>query len=93
MRKLLMALTAFAFMLGAVAGVSGVARAADPMPLPGVVKSVDPTRHMVVLENGGRFYAASDVQVDGLRPGTKLLLYTRTLNGRKTIVSYEFVHQ
>jgi hypothetical protein len=93
MRKLLMALTAFAFVFGAVAGVSGVARAAEPMPLPGVVKSVDPTRHMVVLENGGRFYAASDVQVDGLRPGTRLLLYTRTLNGRKTIVSYEFVHQ
>jgi hypothetical protein len=91
MRKLLMALTAFAFMLGA--GSGSVARAADPMPLPGVVKSVDPTRHMVVLENGGRFYAASDVQVDGLRPGTRLLLYTRTINGRKTIVSYEFVHQ
>jgi Protein of unknown function (DUF1344) len=88
MRKLLMALTAFAGM----AGIGGIAHA-DSMPLPGVVKSVDPTRHVVVLEDGRRFYAASDVQVDGLRPGTRLLLYTRTINGRKTIVSYEFVHQ
>jgi hypothetical protein len=56
----------------------------------GTVHSVDYARHTVVLTDGSRFRAAPDVDVDGLTPGTDVILYYHRLGGRNTIVSYEY---
>jgi hypothetical protein len=62
-------------------------------PLAGTVEMVDTSRNVVVFEDGSRFYVGPGVEVDGLKPGTKVVFYYVVRNGRKIVVSYEFTPQ
>jgi hypothetical protein len=64
---------------------------ADTIPHPGVVESVDPATGIVVLEDGMKFRAAEGVEVDSLRPGTRVIVYYYDTGPTKLLGSYEFV--
>lgn len=71
--------------------MAGGAASAEPTPIEGVVKSVDPQTDTVVLEDGSSYRAAQGVEVDWLRPGARVIIYYYTYDGRRTVVSYEYV--
>lgn len=64
---------------------------AETIPHPGVVKSVDPATKIVVLEDGMKFRAGEGVEVDSLRPGTRVIIYYYDTGATKLLGSYEFV--
>lgn len=64
---------------------------AETIPHPGVVKSVDPATNIVELEDGMKFRAAEGVEVDSLRPGTRVIVYYYDTGPIKLLGSYEFV--
>lgn len=70
---------------------TGAPAAAEPQPHEGVVKSVEPETHTVAFEDGTSFRAATGVEVDGLKPGTRVIFYFYTYDGQRTVVSYEYV--
>jgi len=70
---------------------SGAAAWAMTIPHPGVVKSVDPATGIVELEDGMRFRAGVGVEVEGLKPGTRVIFNYYDTGETKTLGSYEFV--
>lgn len=86
MRRFLAVLAFAAVLLSANA-----AAYADTIPHPGVVKSVDPATNVVELEDGMKFRAAEGVEVDSLRPGTRVIIYYYDTGPTKLLGSYEFV--
>lgn len=64
--------------------------AAESQSYQGIVESVDPRSDTVVFADGTTFRAAEGVQVDGLKPGTRVVFYYHTYGGQKTVVSYEY---
>ena len=69
---------------------AGAALAASK-PYPGTVQSVDAAADTVTLDDGTKFYAGPGVEIDGLKPGTKVIFYYYVYDGRYTVVSYELV--
>ena len=60
----------------------------------GIIRSVDPANHVLVLDDGMRFvtWRAPDVEVDlsGLQPGTRINAYYVVRNGTNILTAYEF---
>jgi Cu/Ag efflux protein CusF len=73
----------------AVLLMTGTALAATT-PITGTVRTIDPARKMVQLDNGERFYQGKGVQMMGLKPGTKVTFYYDMHNGQRTVESYAF---
>jgi hypothetical protein len=68
---------------------------ADPnLERTGIIRSVDPARHTLVLDDGTRFvtWQAPEVDVDlsGLAPGTRINVYYVVHNGANVMTAYEF---
>jgi hypothetical protein len=85
MRRFIAALPALVIVLG----LAGAALANHSKPVQGVVKSVDPVKHVVTLDDGSRFTAGPGVEVDGLAPGERVTFYYHDWGKGKVVVSYE----
>lgn len=86
MRRFLAMLAFAAVLLSASA-----AAYAETIPHPGIVKSVDPATKIVELEDGMKFRAAEGVEVDSLRPSTRVIIHYYDTGPIKLLGSYEFV--
>ncbi len=86
MRKFLVVLAFAAVLVSASA-----AAFAETIPHPGVVKSVDPVSKVVELEDGMKFRPYTGVEVEGLEPGTRVIIHYYDTGTTKLLGSYEFV--
>jgi len=59
-------------------------------PVTGTIKSVDPGKKIVWLDNGQSYLQGRGVEMMGLKPGTKVTLFYDMRNGRKVVEDYEF---
>lgn len=82
-------LAAFAVSIGVLTAAGSAL--AESKPYPGTVQSVDPAAKTVTLEDGRKFFAGPGVEIEGLKPGTKVIFYYYVYDGRYTVVSYELV--
>jgi len=82
-------ITATLAALAVVLVSAGAALADHSKPMRGIVKSVDPERHVVTFEDGTRFTAGPGVEVDGLEPGERVVFYWHDWGQGKVVVSYE----
>jgi hypothetical protein len=86
MRKLVATLLVAAMVAG-----GGGAAVADTIPHPGVVKSVDPVSKIVELEDGMKLRPYTGVEVEGLKPGSRVIVHYYDTGEVKLLGSYEYV--
>jgi hypothetical protein len=86
MRKIVAGLLVMTFTLG----VTGAAIASHSKPKPGIVKSVDPNKGIVELDDGTRLWAGDGVEFTGLQPGDEVTLYYHDWGKGPVVVSYEY---
>lgn len=75
--------------IAALLTATGAVAATPSKPYEGTVRSVDAASNTVTLEDGTIFRVGEGVEVDGLDPGTRVIFWYHTYDGRKTVVSYE----
>jgi hypothetical protein len=85
MNRIIATLAALALVLVS----AGAALADHSKPMRGVVKSVDPVKHVVTFGDGTRFTAGPGVEVDGLEPGERVIFWWHDWGQGKVVVSDE----
>lgn len=86
MKRFLAALAFAAVLMGA-----GASTLAETIPYPGIVKSVDPVSGIVELEDGMKFRPYTGVEVNGLTPGSRVIIHYYDTGTTKLLGSYEYV--
>jgi Cu/Ag efflux protein CusF len=70
-----------------IAATAGAAMAMDKVS--GTIKSVDPQIHELTLDDGKTSNVASNVTLDGLKPGDKVTISAETKNGKNMASAVE----
>ena len=68
-----------------------VAQAPQPKEVQGQVKSVDPAKKMVTLDDGTMLMVSDDAKLKELKPGTKIKASYDEKGGQKVTTSIEVV--
>lgn len=73
----------------AFAGLASFAAPANADDMEGTIKKIDTDKGILVLADGSQFVIPDEFNVEGLDPGTKVVVFYDVVDGKKTLSNVE----
>ncbi|MEZ5841850.1 MAG: DUF1344 domain-containing protein [Hyphomicrobiales bacterium] len=77
------------FLAATLAGIALLATAAAADDMQGTIKKIDTDKGIMVLADGSQFVIPDEFNIEGLDPGTKVLVFYDVVDGKKTLNNIE----